>query len=182
MHESNTLVIYSPKMSAQIPRSFAAHAFNQFQRSMHLFEIIRLCALWDPPGTDRESIPTIVELFNEPALVEQIARETHDLYANEAQPAEPNVSSDPENVAARKAWWMKDRTILAEGAAQQVRQQLAFAADKAVAAIQASPRLTALMDFRHVYIAHNLTLPEPDMKTEATVASVCLRRFVSGLG
>ena len=101
MHEFNTLVIYSPKMSAQIPRSFAAHAFNQFQRSMHLFEIIRLCALWDPPGTDRESIPTIVELFNEPALVEQIARETHDLYANEAQPADPDASSDPEDVAAR---------------------------------------------------------------------------------
>src|SRR5262249_38071459 len=75
MHESNTLVIYSPKMSAQIPRSFAAHAFNQFQRSMHLFEIIRLCGLWDPSGTDRESIPTMVELFDEPALVEQIARE-----------------------------------------------------------------------------------------------------------
>jgi hypothetical protein len=61
--------------------------------------------------------------------------------------------------------WTKDRTIFAEEAAQQVRQQLAFAADKA-AAIQASPRLTALMDFRHAYIAHNLTLPEPDMKTE----------------
>jgi len=181
MHESNTLVIYSPKMSAQIPRSFAAHAFNQFQRSMHLFEIIRLCALWDPPGTDRESIPTIVELFNEPALVEQIARETHDLYANEAQPADPDASGDPEDVAARKAWWTKDRTIFAEEAAQQVRQQLAFAADKA-AAIQASPRLTALMDFRHAYIAHNLTLPEADMKTEATVAGVCLRRFVSGPG
>jgi len=30
MHESNILVIHSPKMSAQIPRSFAAHAFNQF--------------------------------------------------------------------------------------------------------------------------------------------------------
>jgi hypothetical protein len=78
MHESNILVIHSPKMSAQITRSFAAHAFNQFQRSMHLFEIIRLGALWDPSGTDRESIPTIVELFDEPALVEQIARETHD--------------------------------------------------------------------------------------------------------
>jgi hypothetical protein len=42
MHEPNTLVIYSPEMSAQIPHSFAAPAFNQFQRSMHLFEIIRL--------------------------------------------------------------------------------------------------------------------------------------------
>jgi hypothetical protein len=58
---------------------------------------------------------------------------------------------------------------------------IAFAADKA-AAIQASRRLTALMDFRHAYIAHNLTLPERDMKTEAIVADVCLRRFVSGPG
>ena len=130
MHESNILVIHSPDMSAQIPRSFAVHAFNQFQRSMHLFEIIRLGALWDPSGTDRESIPTIVELFNEPALVEQIARETHDLYANEAQPADPDASSDPEDVAARKAWWTKDWTMFAEQAAPQVRQQLAFAADR----------------------------------------------------
>jgi hypothetical protein len=109
------------------------------------------------------------------------SRETHDLYVNEAQPADPDASSHPEDVAARKAWWTKDRTIFAEEAARQVRQQLAFASDKA-AAIQASPRLTALMDFRHAYIAHNLTLPEPDMKTEATVAGVCLRRFVSGPG
>jgi hypothetical protein len=85
---------------------------------------------WDPSDTDRESIPTIVELFNEPALVEQIARETHDLYANEAQPADPDASSDPEDVAARKAWWTKDWTMFAEQAAQQVRQQLAFAADQ----------------------------------------------------
>jgi hypothetical protein len=69
-------------------------------------------------------------LFNEPALVEQIARETHDLYANEAQPADPDASSDPEDVAARKAWWTKDWTMFAEQAAQQVRQRLAFAADQ----------------------------------------------------
>jgi hypothetical protein len=36
MHESNAVVIYSQKLSEQIPRSYAAHAFNQFQRSMHL--------------------------------------------------------------------------------------------------------------------------------------------------
>jgi hypothetical protein len=129
MHESNILVIHSPKMFAQISPSFAAHAFNQFHRSMHFFEIIRLGA-WDPSGTNRESNATIVELFNEPALVEQIARETHDLYANEAQPADPDASSDPEDVAARKAWWTKDWTMFAEQGAQQVRQQLAFAADQ----------------------------------------------------
>jgi hypothetical protein len=57
MHEANAVVIYSQTLADQIPRSCAAHAFNQFQRSMHLFEIVRLCALWDPPGSDRESIP-----------------------------------------------------------------------------------------------------------------------------
>ena len=69
-------------------------------------------------------------MFNEPALIEQIARETHNLYADEAQPADPDASSDPEDVAARKAWWTIDRTIFADEAVQQVRQQLAFAADQ----------------------------------------------------
>jgi hypothetical protein len=29
MHESNAMVIYSQKLSEQIPRSYAAHAFDQ---------------------------------------------------------------------------------------------------------------------------------------------------------
>jgi hypothetical protein len=129
MHGPNTLVIHSPKMSAQIPRSFAARL--QPVPAQHAsFRDHPLGRAWDPSDTDRESIPTIVELFNEPALVEQIARETHDLYANEAQPADPDASSDPEDVATRKAWWTKDWTMFAEQAAQQVRQQLAFAADR----------------------------------------------------
>jgi hypothetical protein len=171
MHESNATVIYSNKLSEQIPRSYAAHAFNQFQRSMHLFEIVRLCALWDPPGTDRESIPTIIELFNEPALIALIADDTHDFFANEVQPADRDASIDPGDAAAAKAWWTKDRSIFAQEAAQQVRERLTFAVDKA-AEVQTSPRLKTLMDFRHASIAHNLTLPEPDMNTETAIAGV----------
>jgi AbiU2 len=171
MHEANALVVYSPKLAGRIPRSYAAHAFNQFQRSMHLFEIVRLCALWDPPGTDRESIPTIIELFSEPALVDQIARDRHDLYANETEPVDADASSNPQHVAARKAWWKKDRSAFARDAEQQVRQQLAFAADKA-AEVRASSRLKAMRKFRDAYIAHNLALPEPDMKIEEKVAPV----------
>src|ERR1700746_3235405 len=110
MHEPNTLVIYSPKMSAQNPRSFAA-CLQPVPAQLASFRDHPLGRAWDPSDTDRESIPRIVELFNEPALVAQIARETHDLYANEAQPADPDASSDPEDVAARKAWWTKDWTI-----------------------------------------------------------------------
>lgn len=171
MHEANALVVHSPKLARQIPRSYAAHAFNQFRRSMHLFEIVRLCALWDPPGDDRESIPTIIELFNEPALVDQIVRDRHDFYANEAEPAELEASSDPELAAAVQAWWKKDRRAFAQQAKQDVRQKLVFAAAKA-AEVRASLRLKAMRKFRNAYIAHNLTLPEPDMKTEEKVAPV----------
>ena len=169
MHEANALVVYSPKLAEQIPRSYAAHAFNQFQRSMHLFEIVRLCALWDRPSKDRESIPTIIALFNEPGLVDQIARNTHDPYANEAEPADPDASNDPQHVAARNAWWRKDRSTFAQEAEQQVRERLAFAAKKA-AEVGASSRLKAMRNFRDAYIAHNLALLEPDMKTEEKVA------------
>lgn len=171
MHEANGLVVYSPKLSEQIPRSYAAHAFNQFQRSMHLFEIVRLCALWDPPDSDRESIPTIIELFNEPALVDQIARDWHDLYANEAEPSDLDRSSDPELVTARKAWWKKNRSAFAQKEEQQVREKLAFAADKA-AEVRSSLRLKVMRKFRNAYIAHNLTLPEPDLTTVEKVTSV----------
>ena len=34
MHEANAVVLYSDKLSAQIPRSYAANAFRRFQTSM----------------------------------------------------------------------------------------------------------------------------------------------------
>ena len=45
MHETNATAVYSPLLSDQIPTSHAAQAFNQFQRTMHLFATLRLCAL-----------------------------------------------------------------------------------------------------------------------------------------
>jgi len=159
MHESNTLVIYSPKMSAQIPRSFAAHAFNQFQRSMHLFEIIRLCGLWDPSGTDRESIPTMVELFDEPALVEQIARErrTTSTPTKRNRPT-PTRAAIPRMLPHEKPGGRKIGLCSRNRRRNRCASSLRLPPTKA-AAIQASPRLTPLMDFRHAYIANNLTLP-----------------------
>jgi hypothetical protein len=62
LHENNAIVTYSPMLSKQIPTSFAANAFNVFQRGMHQFEIIRLCSLWDSAGPEKENLPTIIEL------------------------------------------------------------------------------------------------------------------------
>jgi|KBSSwiStaDraftv2_1062776.scaffolds.fasta_scaffold1173071_1 hypothetical protein len=60
LHENNAIVVFSPILAEQIPRSYAAHAFNVFQHVMHDFELVRLCALWDSPRSaqdETESIP-----------------------------------------------------------------------------------------------------------------------------
>lgn len=168
MHEANAIVIYSQQLAKQIPTSYAAHAFNQFQRSMHLFEIVRLAALWDPPREDRESIPTIIALFNTPELIDQIVEETHTYHANEAAPHDLRPSTDPEIIAAKKAWWTAFRAERATDEARHTRERLSTAITKA-AEVQKSPVLKALRVFRDAYIAHNLDLPEPDIKTKANV-------------
>src|SRR5262249_37130648 len=43
-----------------------ANAFDVFRAGLHQFEIVRLCALWDRAGDDKENIPTIIELIDLP--------------------------------------------------------------------------------------------------------------------
>jgi hypothetical protein len=76
LHANNAFVVHSPVLSSQIPNSFAANAFNVFQRSMHQIEIVRLCALWDRAEADKENISTVIELIDDDALIEILADET----------------------------------------------------------------------------------------------------------
>jgi hypothetical protein len=38
LHANNSFVVYLPTLASQIPPSYAANAFNVFQRSMHQIE------------------------------------------------------------------------------------------------------------------------------------------------
>ena len=73
INESNAVTLYSDVLSKQIPRSYAAHAFNVFRKSMHQIEIVRLCALWDPAKIERETIPTIIELIDHSDVLARLA-------------------------------------------------------------------------------------------------------------
>lgn len=161
MHESNAVVIYSQKLSEQVPRSYAAHAFNQFQHSMHLFELVRLCAMWDGPSDDRESIPTIIALFHKPELIDQLVADACALHANEMPPGIIGAGDT-------STWWKRDRKAFADVVAATIREKLCFAVNKAEE-ILATPQLKALMDFRHSYIAHNLDIPELSGDAEGSV-------------
>ena len=87
IHETNRHLLYSDHLVGQIPRSYAAHAYNSLQQSSALFELSRLAAIWDRPQRDRESIPTIVDLLSKPGVLEHLG--SHALYA----PAKPNTIS-----------------------------------------------------------------------------------------
>ncbi|WP_063700856.1 hypothetical protein [Bradyrhizobium centrolobii] len=48
LRENNAIVVYSDALSKQIPRSYAANAFNAFREAMHQIEMVRLIAFWGP--------------------------------------------------------------------------------------------------------------------------------------
>jgi hypothetical protein len=40
IHENNAIVLYSDTLSKQVPRSYAANAFNVFREALHQLEIV----------------------------------------------------------------------------------------------------------------------------------------------
>ena len=82
LHENNVCIVYSPGLSSQIPKSFAANAFNVFQRGCHEVEIMRLCALWDSPGEDKENILTVVDHIDSPCVLDMLSEDMRQFWRN----------------------------------------------------------------------------------------------------
>lgn len=165
MHEANSIVVYSSILGSQIPESYAAHAFNQFQRSMHLFEIGRLCALWDAYGDDRESIPTIADLIDKPEIIEAVAQETWEYFASQPPPHDLNPSDDPNVQQIKREWWDGYRIERADAEAKHARNRLMEGISKCKG-ITNSQEVMALRRFRNTLIAHNLDLGVLAKKSE----------------
>jgi hypothetical protein len=132
LHENNAIVLYTPTLSQQIPRSFAANAFNVFKQGMHQFEIVRLCALWDSVKREKENIPTIIKLIDHPDVIEALAQET------------------------ASHWRSKDDQQFAQEEAQKARDDLRKAIDDSRTII-ASTRLASIMHLRDKHLAHSLS-------------------------
>lgn len=129
LRANNAFVVHSDVLTSQIPQSYAANAFNVFQRSMHQIEIVRLCALWDGVDPDKENIPTVIELIDDPDIIEALAEETRSHHALEQ---------------------------FGEEQAERVRTEL-NAAIKVARAISKSERLSSVMNIRDKHLAHSLT-------------------------
>jgi hypothetical protein len=82
LHENNALITYSPLLSGQLPRSYAARAFNVVQESIHRYEIIRLCTFWDGVDLEKANIPTVIELVADRSVSGQAAKRMEDHFGN----------------------------------------------------------------------------------------------------
>jgi hypothetical protein len=157
LHENNAIVVFSPTLASQIPRSYAANAFNVFQHVMYDFELVRLCATWDRPrdeGDEKESIPTVVELIHNPsviyALVQAERAQWADIGSRNLASSNPDLSElEVESIRQSEAQFGEERASLAQS---ELREAISD-----TQRILASSRLTALRNHRDKYLAHSLT-------------------------
>ena len=155
LHANNSFVVFSPVLASQIPQSYAANAFNVFQRSMHQIEIVRLCAIWDGVDLDKENIPTAVALIDGDEIIEVLAEETRSHWVNGASERLLNPSNDPALAAIEREMVVASNRQFADEQASKARTELTQAiAD--TRAVLGSARLASIMNIRDKHLAHSL--------------------------
>jgi hypothetical protein len=136
IHENNAIVLYSGTLSKQIPKSYAANAFNVFREAMHQIEVIRVCALWDQPSIDRESILTVIELIDDPKVLDALADQAR--------------AGDSGELGKKRA----ERAVAALKSAIQKAKE-----------IRKSQQLKSIRNLRDKHIAHYLTQTREETKS-----------------
>ncbi len=154
IRENNAIVIYSDQLSKQIPRSYAANAFNAFREAMQQIELVRLIAFWDQPHVDNETIPSVVELIDDDKVINALADTARAMYGSAPEPMDPDATADEREFAAR---------VVKEYNAQRGEEHAAEAVEglrKAIAdarAVKSSPQLKSIRNLRNKHVAHYLT-------------------------
>jgi hypothetical protein len=161
LHANNAFVVRSNILSAQIPQSFAANAFNVFQRSMHQIEIVRLCAMWDSADLDKENILTVVELIDDPLVIEALADETRRHHSAMGGLIFKSSEDDEEEMMTRAL--EAANAQFGEEQAMRVKTELDDAI-KAARKIAKSDRLSSVMNLRDKHLAHSLTQTRREKK------------------
>lgn len=153
--ENNAVVLYSNTLSSQIPRSYAANAFNELQRSMHFYFLVRLSALWDKPSYDRESLPSLLALLNKTSVKQRFANDTYKYHSTLAEPRDLDPSTDPEERKIRAEYWERERLSRAAREKAKVERWI-DCVTRIAPLVEKRYVADGLRPFRDGYIAHNL--------------------------
>jgi hypothetical protein len=165
IHENNAVIIYSDQLIKQIPRSFAANAFNVFVNSMHRYELIRLCALWDTPDNeaDTECIATVVDLVDAPEVIEALADKAASYWAYRVDNDPIADSENPDSQDFLREALLRMNAQFAKEQAQKARTELGAAVADA-RAVLASEKLVSLRNLRHKHFAHTLRITREEKR------------------
>jgi len=155
IHENNAIVLFSDVLSKQIPKSYAANAFNSFREAMHQIEVVRLCALWDAAHLDHESIPTVIELIDDDDVIAVLAQEECARHKGASTPLDDGqFKDDAEKKAVAAAIEEKQNEFADERKAQAMVELKAII--KEARDLRKSERLKSLRNLRDKHLAHYL--------------------------
>ena len=79
-HVNNEIITYSDILAKQIPRSYAANSFNNLQQNLLHYELLRICTFWDEVDLDGFSIPTALNLVDDPGVEHIVYQDHHNYY------------------------------------------------------------------------------------------------------
>jgi hypothetical protein len=147
------LGLFRAQVNRQIPRSFAANAFNLMTDAIFRTEVIRLCTFWDRASEDRESIPTILALVEDKAEQRVLADQAYRVYSD----MEPSFLGDPdaETLRIMKEVAEKDRQRMACENLRSFVSDMRIARTKA-GEVLAGKELSGLKALRNNHFAHSL--------------------------
>lgn len=152
--ENNAIILYSDKLSKQIPRSYAANSFIAFREALHQIEIVRLSALWDPADIDNEAIPSVIELIDQEDVISALADAARAQYTYVPGPPDEN---EPAEERESFASMMKE---LNEKRGEEHAQNAIAGLRKAIAdgqAMHKSEKLKSIRNLRNKHVAHYVT-------------------------
>ena len=154
IRENNAIVVYSDQLSKQIPRSYAANAFNAFREAMHQIEMVRLIAFWDQPHVDNETILSVVELVDDEKVINALANAARAMYGAAPDPMNPNEPAEEREITllVLKEINAKRGEEHANKAVEGLRKAIAEAR-----AVKSSPQLKSIRNLRNKHVAHYLT-------------------------
>jgi hypothetical protein len=163
LNASNDFIVYSKILSTQVRSSYAANAFNVFRQGMHQIEIVRLCALWDGVGIDKENITTVIELVDNDEVIETLAEETRRAHLTGSGIGLINPSGDHALAAIEQDAIKHNQIQFANEEASKAKTELREAIT-AARAISGSPLLASVMNLRDKHLAHSLTITKREKR------------------
>ena len=168
VRENNELILYSDLLSKQVGKSYAAHSFNIVQACLFESEVVRVCALWDPAGgerqaRDRDSIPAVAWLVSDEAIEALGAALIDDRCRKEFVQLNPPL--DPKEADYQTAALGRIREKRARDEASELMKRLKAVRER-IAEIECSDLQTGLRRFRDQYVAHALASRAGDSKVE----------------